>query len=408
MIIGEILIYATLFLALYFQVFLLITFLEQFPHIRKNEKEEPALLPTVAIIVPCFNEEKTVAGTLSSLLALTYPSEKLEIIAVNDGSTDETLRVLRDFEKYPAVHVITKENGGKHSAMNVALAHTDAELVGCLDADSFVEHDALMHVVRHFSNPDVAAVTPSIKIHNAETLVQFIQRAEYGLAVFVRKSFALMDALFITPGPFSFFRHSVLREVGPWRHGHSTEDLEICLRIQHHHKRVVNEHRAIVHTTAPANLPALFKQRVRWTYGFIKNAQDYSHMFFNPAYGPLGLVVLPMSIISLVAAVVLLGLMFSNVLLFVWQELVRFQTVGITTTGMQFDLFYMNTNVLFSATLAVVLLTFLLMGIGKWLSRDRSISIDMPIYIAAYGFLAPFWLATALYRAVANTGVRWR
>ncbi|PCH91797.1 hypothetical protein COB18_01570 [Candidatus Kaiserbacteria bacterium] len=401
--------YFMLFISLYFEVFLLITFFEQGPSDNEvSTRKNNVALPSVAVIVPCFNEETTVASTLNSLLALDYPKDKLEIIAVNDGSTDTTLAVLREFEQRYAIRIIDKENGGKHSAMNEALKITNSEFVGCLDADSFVEPEALLYIVAHFEDERVAAVTPSIKIHNAKGLIQTMQKAEYGLAIFVRNVFARMDALFITPGPFSFFRRSAIEEVGPWRHAHSTEDLEMCMRLQKHHKKVTNEPRAVVYTTAPNTLPQLHKQRVRWTYGFIKNAIDYYYMFFNPSYGTLGLFVLPVSVISLIGAIFLFSTIVWNVLVRVAQEIVRFQTVGLAAPSIQFDFFYINTSVILTMTLVLLTLTFVLMGLGKRLARDSFISSDMPIYLALYGFVTPLWLTAALYKTITSNSVKWR
>jgi len=408
--IAQMTIYVVLFVSLYFEIFLLITFFEHVGSARKiaSPRHTNTSLPYVAVIVPCFNEEATVAGTLNSLLALEYPADKLEIIAVNDGSTDTTLEVLREFEHHQQIRIIDKENGGKHSAMNAALEFTNAEIIGCLDADSFVEPEALAHIISGFNSPEVAAVTPTIKVHNARGVLQLIQRAEYNLSVFIRNAFALMDAQFITPGPFSFFRRNVIKEVGPWRHAHSTEDLEMCLRLQRNHHKVANAPNAIVYTTAPHTLKQLYKQRVRWTYGFVKNAIDYYYMFFNPRYGNLGLLVLPLSIVSLMSGVLLFSALIWNTTLRVLEEIVRFQAVGISIATTKFDPFYINTSVLMTVIMTLLVLTLILMGIGKYLAKDRIVSIDMPIFMALYGFITPFWLTGALYKAVTSNNVRWR
>ena len=401
--------YGVLFLSLYFQVFLLISFFEHETYEADVLPDsEPDALPRVAVIVPCYNEESTVAGTLDSLLALTYPKDKLEIIAVNDGSTDNTLGILQSYTHHEQIRVIDKENGGKHSAMNEAITHTTADIVGCLDADSFVDTDALGYIIENFKDENVTAVTPSIIVHNARGLMQLMQRAEYGIAIFVRRAFALMDSIFVTPGPFSFFRRDAILEVGPWKHAHATEDYEMGLRLQVHRKRIANEPRARVYTKAPDTLRTLIKQRVRWTYGFIKNTYDYSFMLFNPRYGNLGVMVLPMSVISLAGALYLFGIMVWNLLVFIASEFVRFQTVGVTTPTPTFDVFYINTSAVFTITLALIGLTLVLMYIGKHLARDKSLSFDVPLYIVLYGFIAPLWLTAALYKALANTGVRWR
>lgn len=405
-------VYAFLFLSLYFEVFLLMTFLEKgaFSKQKQITRESLAddLLPHVAIFVPCFNEQKTVGNTLRSLLALEYPKAKFEIIAVDDGSTDNTYNVLREFENHEQVHVLQKKNGGKHSAMNEALKHTDADIIGCLDADSFVAPSALRYIAEHFTDPTVAAVTPSIKVHNAKGLVQTIQKAEYSLSIFIRKVFSLLDAVFITPGPFSFFRRSAIEHVGLWRHAHSTEDLEMGLRLQKYHYKIENEPLADVYTTAPANLAALFRQRVRWTYGFLKNAVDYRFMFFNTDYGNLGLAILPVSLFSVASALYVFGLLFWNVGVFFTEQFIKFQTVGVSVPAPQFDVFYVSTSTMLSVTLVLVVLTVALMIIGKRLARDKLFTADMPIYLMLYGFIAPSWLATAVFKAVTSTGVKWR
>lgn len=410
---GDFILYPILFISLYFEVFLLITFLEKYAaHARESETNEALShsdLPSVSVIVPCWNEENTVAGTLRSLLALEYPKDKLHIYAVDDGSTDSTLEKMREFENEPNVTILTKENGGKHSAMNAAFEIVDTELVGCLDADSFMEPDALGHIVRTFmQNPELASVTPSIRIHNPKTLVQFIQKAEYGLSVFIRRTFSWLDSLFIPPGPGSFFRTAILSEIGPWREGHSTEDLELGLRLQHNHHRIGNEPRAVVHTNSPKNLYRLYKQRVRWTYGYLRNAGDYKHLFFNKQYGDLGMLILPMGAIAVFTALIAFGMLLWNILVFLTEQFVKFQTVGVHVYTAHFDVFYINTSSVIVMTLAMLLLTTSLLWLGKKISREGGLALDIPLYLAVYGFIAPWWLTSAVIKAARKAKVAWR
>src|SRR5262249_14757034 len=137
--------YALLFVSLYFEVFLLVSFLER-GLVRRVLRAPGTTQPRVAIVVPCFNEERGIAETLTSLLKLEYPKDKLEIIVVDDGSHDNTLALAREYAHDPRVRIFSKENGGKHTAMNYALALTSAELIGCLDADSVVDAQALTHI----------------------------------------------------------------------------------------------------------------------------------------------------------------------------------------------------------------------------------------------------------------------
>lgn len=409
--IGEIITYSLLFLSLYFEMFLLVTFLDR----RRNAPprvaaEEHENLPRVAIIVPCFNEEKTVAGTMLSLLNLQYPKERLEIIVVDDGSTDNTPAIAREFLHDPRVRVFSKENGGKHSAMNFALAHTEADLVGCLDADSEAAPDALLNITPAFENLRIAAVTPGIHVKQPRTTLQHMQKVEYRLSVFNRFAMAALGSVFITPGPFSIFRASVVRELGGWRYAHSTEDLELALRIQKAGYLIANAPAASIHTATPQTLRALFRQRVRWTYGFLRNAFEYRSMIGNRAYGNLSIIVLPLALISIGAGIYF----FLRIVWFGIRTIAdEYTKIAITGTlphpSFSFEFFYVNTSVMWFVIFIAVGLILVLISAGTYISTgSRKLPLGTPLFVLFYSFLVPLWLGAAVVRAIFRTGVRWR
>lgn len=409
--IGVAIVYACLFASLYFQVFMLVSFIEASrsraataaARIAQSDEE----LPSAAIVVPCFNEERTVGATIESLLALDYPTDKVEIIVVDDGSSDGTLLTAEKYAGNSRVRVFHKENGGKHTAMNYALERANADLIGCLDADSIVAPDALRHIAPIFGDERVAAVTPGILTKQPETALQHMQRAEYSLSVFSRFTLAALGSAFITPGPFSIFRTSVVREAGGWKHGHSTEDLEMALRIQDKGYLIANAPAATVHTGTPGNFRALFRQRVRWTYGFLRNAVDYRHMFANRSYGNLGVFILPMALASIgIAIFFFLRTLFSGVEAFT-HFLVRYEFVGFVRPSL--DPFYFDTSALWFIIYTAVALVLVLIALGAGLGTGRrALPKGTPLFIAFYSFLVPLWLTAAVIRAVFKTGVKWR
>ena len=277
--------YVFLYISLFFEVVILTSFFEGRGKMKEEEASEPTVFPSVTIAVPVWNEEETLAGTLESLLDLDYPKDKLHIVVVNDGSRDNTLQIARSFEHYPQIEVIDKENGGKHTAVNLVLEKSTSDLFGCLDADSFVDRDTLKTIVKYFEDPSVMAVTPCLKVLNPETFVQKLQAVEYTMGVFLKRVFVNLNSIQVTPGPFSVFRKRVFDDLGPYRKAHNTEDFEIALRMHLHHYKIVNSHKAFVYTKTPKTVRALLKQRVRWTQGSIQNLLDYREMFFKKEYG---------------------------------------------------------------------------------------------------------------------------
>ena len=406
----EIIPYTLLFITLFFEVFLLVSFLERKATRKRMPAGEGALreFPSVTIAVPCYTEETSVQDTMRSLLALEYPSEKLDILVVDDGSTDGTYRVIQEFAADPRVRIFRKENGGKHTAMNAALAHTNAELIGWLDADSIVDSRALKHAVRIFANRTIAAVTPGIHVRSPETLLQHMQHAEYRLSVFNRFVFSLLGSAFITPGPFSIFRTSVVRDLGGWRHGHSTEDMELALRMQEHGHLIANAPRVVVYTRTPRSIPRLFRQRVRWTYGFLRNAIDYRHMFGNARFGNLGLIVLPAALISIGTGVYFYARMLVYGAESLFQEFVRLYFSRLLP-DISFDVFYINTSSIWFIIYTSIGLIVVLIALGSQIGTGRRTPpLATPFFLLLYGFLVPLWLGTALARAALGTGVKWR
>lgn len=403
----SLILHVLLFVALYFEVLLLIAFLGRFPRARRAEPRDPADLPSVTIVVPCHNEERTAGKTIASLLALRYPAEKLSIVAVDDGSTDGTLEVLRSYES-AGVRVIAKENGGKHSALNAALAEATTDLIGCLDADSFADPEALARIVAHFDDPAIAAVTPAIRVHEPQSVLELVQKAEYGLSIFVRKAFGFLDAIFITPGPLSVFRRSALAEIGGFREAHNTEDLEIGLRLQSRGWRIANAHDAYVATVPPKTLRALIRQRVRWTYGFLKNAGDYRFMFFRRRYGALGLLVLPTVTLSVFSALFFFGFLLWRLGSAGFEKAREVAFAGLSASTPAFDWFFLNTNSAVFIILTLLLLTLALLAIGKFLARERMVSLDVALYFFLYGFIAPLWLARAVMNVALSRRESWK
>ena len=413
----EMLAYPFLFIAIFFESFVLVTFLSGPARFARGrpaaDSADRAALPSVAVIVPCWNEALTVGATCESLLALDYPQDKLEIILVDDGSTDGTPAAMARFSLHPQVRIISKENGGKHTALNAGIAATNAELVGCLDADSFVEPNALREVIPCFDDPQVAATTSAMSVHAPHNSIQHMQNAEYVFGIALRHILASVNGLYVTPGPFSFYRRAVIADLGGFKHGNQTEDMEMALRLQRAGYKIENAPRARVYTTSPNTLQKLMRQRVRWTAGFFRNVLgEYRELIGNRRYGALGMLVLPLTFISIGSGILLFFLML-------------FQLVNNSLTALEiragipfsyaflphisFDLFYFPSGFYLLLGVVALLASLSLIAIGKHISRTPGrIGFGLISYTFLYGLIAPLWLLRATADVALGKHRPWR
>jgi cellulose synthase/poly-beta-1,6-N-acetylglucosamine synthase-like glycosyltransferase len=403
-------VYLGLFIALYFEVFMLLSFLERKPY--KKTTETPTYFPSVTMIVPCFNEAQTLAQTVRSLLALEYPKDKLEVLIVDDGSTDGTRSIGEALAaQHPQVVFFHKENGGKYTALNLGIERSQAELVGCLDADSFVAPDALLEVAKQLeSDNTIMALTPSMQVYRPRTLLERMQSVEYTFGIFYKKMFDNLAALNVLPGPFSVYKREIFSRIGLFRHAHNTEDMEIAFRMHAHGLKIVNAHTARVYTTVPDTLRKLIRQRTRWSQGFLQNSQDYSYMYFNRRFGNFGLLVLPVGLISFFA-----GLYMAAYALFKIVSTIAARLADLWATGIplhlaspSLDWFYINTNMLLFVIIFVLCTTLIAILLGQRIVNTKLGVKSLISYFALFGLVAPVWLARAAWGALRAQESSWR
>lgn len=391
----------------------MITYLEKRKSISQEETKEPdhsLPLPSVSIIIPCFNEGKTILGTVQSLLHLDYPKEKIKILIVDDGSTDDTLSVLKKYENDSTIKIFHKENGGKHTALNFGLERVTSELVGCLDADSYVEKGALKKIVTYFEDKTAMAVTPSIRVHNAQNILERIQNIEYNYGSFVRKVFSQINGLYVIPGPFSIFRKKVFDTLGNYKTAHQTEDIEIALRMQNNKYRIVNCHKAYIDTVTPKTLRTLYKQRLRWTYGFIRNAFDYRSMFFNKKHGHLGMFILPLAPFYILSALYLVFSIVYNFSYKIADYITKIKVTGIDLKwpDMTFSWYFINTDTKIFLLIVSFALLCTIIVLGHRLTGQKIKILDFVYTFFLYGLISPSWLIMSIGKAVLRRKIGWR
>jgi cellulose synthase/poly-beta-1,6-N-acetylglucosamine synthase-like glycosyltransferase len=296
--------------------------------------------PGIGVVVPAYNEAATIVESVQSMLSLNYP--EVEIVVVNDGSTDDTLkRLVESFELeavdaeipidvpaeqihdvyrstvYEDLLVVDKDNGGKSDALNAGIWLTEMPLFCAVDSDTIIDRDALLQLVRPFLEQPRTAVASGgvIRIANECTIEDGIVKSvalpktglpglqvmEYLRAFYSgRLGLNRIRGLILISGAFGLFRTDTVREIGGYRHDTVTEDFDIVVRL---HRYLSNEDREyavdfipepVAWTEVPSTRRALSRQRRRWYRGMVETIVTNRGMLFNPKYGRVGTIVLPL------------------------------------------------------------------------------------------------------------------
>ncbi len=404
-------IYVFIFLSVYVQVFFLVTFLEKKKQILVRTKPiELKEYPGVTIIIPCYGAEKTITGTIISLLDLDYPKDKLKLIIVDDGSKDNLLEVIEKFKENENIKILHKKNGGKYTAVNMGLEVTETPFVGCLDPDSFVDSQALKRIMTYFYDEETMAVAPSMIVSKPKNIIQGAQKAEYDMAVYNKKMLAFLGGIHVTPGPFSIFRKKVFDDLGPFRHAHNTEDQEIALRMHENHYKIEHCPDAYVYTVVPNTVKTLYRQRLRWIYGFIRNALDYRRLFFKKKYGHIAFFTLPSGMISILSVIFLFSMICFNFINFIIHKITLISVVGLHNAffNSHFDFFFFNTKtiVFISIILYTSVIFSLLIG-RRMLEGKFRVSFDIFYFMIIYSIISPFWILKAIFNATRSKESSW-
>ena len=328
--------------SIYFCLMMLGYFALRRQHTALNYTERNALIksrlvPAVTVLVPAFNESATIRESVRATLGLEYPN--LEVIVINDGSTDATLDLLiHEFKLYRSSRqltggivtrtvrgvyesrdlrllVIDKDNGGKADALNAGLNAARTPLVTAVDSDSLLESDALYYVVVPFLRDERTIAVGGIvrvvngcevehgrvvRVRTPKSMLARFQIVEY-LRAFLggRIAFSFMNSLLLVSGAFGLFRRDAILKVGGFRTSTVGEDMELIVRLHHVFGQQRGDYRIafvpdpVCWTEVPENLTGLHRQRNRWQRGTVESLSLHMGMLLNPRYGMAGMFAFP-------------------------------------------------------------------------------------------------------------------
>lgn len=302
---------------------------------RVADTEEPKAAPLVSVIVPAHNESIGIRRTLDSIARSTYSN--IEIITVDDGSHDDTMRIVHEYIRnrptertvtYNARHartgllrrryahmptirvanrLIFQQNAGKGAAMNNAIRNfARGEYVMCLDADSLLDRHAITNVVKYFEDPSIVGVAANVRVGGGNNWLTLLQRFEHMIGYRSKKFYTLTNSEFVVGGVASTYRMSALRAVNFYDTDTQTEDIGLSLKMTsilgNRQNRVIYAADVVAITEGVQTFAALLKQRYRWKLGILQNIYKYRKLIFSTDHKKYSLSLtiyrLPISILS--------------------------------------------------------------------------------------------------------------
>jgi biofilm PGA synthesis N-glycosyltransferase PgaC len=342
--------------------------IKQYKRARQDEAargEKKSFNPLVSVIIPARNESAVIARTINSVRASSY--KQIEIIVVDDGSTDDTAAIIKDYiYKLPTVQTrsyvsrrrtqgtaefarhrrymrepatiirtlrLWQRNAGKAAAMNNAIINeARGELIMCLDADSILHRDAIKNAVAYFRDEKIIGVAANVRVLDNGSWLSKVQRFEHMIGYRAKKFYSLTNSEFIIGGVASTYRRSVLQKVNFYDDDTQTEDIGLSLKLisseGNRHRRIVYAANVVAMTEGVQTFQALLRQRYRWKLGCLQNLYKFRSLIGGGEKGKHSWLLtkyrLPMAILNecmLLVEPILLG--------YIIYLSVAFHTVGI-------------------------------------------------------------------------------
>ncbi|MDO8528570.1 MAG: glycosyltransferase [Nanoarchaeota archaeon] len=389
-----------MFVALYFLSLYIILYFNNkrdlFSYVQTNKKY------SISVLVPAFNEEKTIEKTIRAIFKIDYPLK--ELIVINDGSTDKTGRIVEKLlVVFPKLKIINKENSGKADSLNQGIKITKGELVVVVDADSYPEKDSFGKLVGYFDDEKVGAATCIFIPRNTNKFFERLQDIEYRIIAFTRKLLGYVDAIYVTPGPLAMYRKSALEKIGGFDKKSMTEDIEIAWNLTKHgyeRKMCLSTYAT---TTVPDKLSAWYKQRRRWNIGGLQCIGKYRKYFFK--HGMLGFFILPFFTFQLFLGLLGLGVGFYITFRRLLSSfLFTTYSINVGTPLLTNSNLFITPNFLnyLGAILFVVGFIFMVVALGiiKSESLKKRNIIDLIFFSLIYLSVYPFIMIGAIYNFI--------
>jgi len=400
-----------MFIGLYFFFFYILLMVRN--KYRIFSHPEPNRDYTVSVVIPVYNEANTIQSTIEHVMDSDYKG-LIEVIVVNDESTDKTLDIVKSLQKrYRLLKILNKKNSGKADSVNRGVAIAKGELVGVVDADSYPEKTAISKIVGYFNDEKMAAVASCVFVRNNKTLLEKLQVMEYILLAWNRKLLDFLGAVYVTNGPLSVYRKDALNKIGGFDPKSITEDIEVTWHLMDAGYKTAMCLDAVATTTVPSTFKKFWKQRERWGIGGIEAIYKYRKTFLKK--GIFGMFVLPYVSFAIILNIfVFLFSLYVMVDNFALSFLSTGYTLAVDAPLITLKEINLHPSVLifFFITLFIISITFtryILIVLGERDGRNQNVRkvFRMLFYLMVFLAIYPVIWFPVVYRII-KRDYRWR
>src|SRR3989344_2114365 len=265
-----------IFLVFIFTIFIISRFIK-----REYGKFEPK----ISVVIPAYNEEKNIESCINSILNSGYPREKLEIIVVDDGSKDSTIKIAKKFKQ---IRLLKQNHLGKVEAMNLGSRNSSHDFILTIDADTILHKDCIKELIKPFSNRTIGATTGNNIVKNNKSMITAFQNIEYHFSNLIRNSFSKVfnNGIWFS-GSLACYRREALEKIDYFKKDTMAEDQDVALEMKKAGYKSLNVEDAFGYTVVPHKLKDLYKQRARWWIGTLQAIVKNKSLFSRKASGSI-------------------------------------------------------------------------------------------------------------------------
>ncbi len=370
-----------------------------------------SFLPNLSVIIPAYNEEKNISNVLRSIFKTDYPKNKMEVIVVNDGSTDKTAEVVKSF---PVKLISYKENKGKVYALNKGIGLVKNDIIITTDADTEIESQSIGLLVRHFKDKKVGAVAGVYKARKIASiknifkyLLEKIQSLEYLGFILIRKQQEMLNAILVVPGSIAAYRKEALLKAGGFTDDTVIEDHDMTIKLHKVGYKIKCDKNAMAWVTAPQSVRSLIRERMRWYRGGLQVIKKNRDIFRNRIGAITG--IWSADLLGMMLQFTILGLITSRIVYYLFTYpldaiLLNIRMFLAHLLTLQWNLF----DTFSLLTVALMIISFVNMTISIKLSNDSLTKLFLyPATMVYATFLFGIFLKSFYDELIKKSPITW-